>query len=256
MSDHRRHLALATAIGDLAWLIDRYPKALDVLADTSSAVAIRAGSTDRIGGRSGDVSNPTADAAMALVQQGVVGETTRKAMVRCVNDLGETAEHMRRSTTRALHDTDPGPAANWSLRQALTDATWCNTAPHTAVKAIHTWRQIGHDEDANELHHAIGHLEREAHWLRNRVGTVLVGATQAALQRPEVPEVKFCRNHQIHGWSVVAPTGLCEECATFRKRYKALPTLAILRAWDYGRRNLTTTMIAEAQAKRKRRRSA
>ena len=249
MKPSDRTLALNAAWAALWWLVDpehnRWAKTLEVLNDPASRVTIERGSGDDTGRRSvGGHSDPTGDAAGAVLEAGLDGRKQARDLRRSVATVAESARFLVATMTEQPYD---GPD---TIEHAISDIVWLVTVPHTAE----AWR-TDDDELRNEFDHAIEHLHRGAKLLANRCRSILAGAVR---EKPKVEQPKrtACRAHARSGRPDVLAVrkGLCEDCATFHDLHKVDPHEPIHRAWDYGRRRMSTALIAEAKAEASRRR--
>lgn len=249
MKPSDRTLALNAAWAALWWLVDpehnRWTKTLEVLNDPASRVTIERGSSDDTGRRSvGGHSDPTGDAAGAVLDAGLECRKQVRELHRTVSTVAESARFLVATMTEQPYD---GPD---TIEHAISDIVWLCTVPHSAE----AWRTAD-DAERNEFDHAIENLHRQALLLANQCRAILGGAVK---EKPSIkqPKRSACRAHARSGRPDVLAVrkGLCEECAAFHDVHKVDPHEPIHRAWDYGRRRMSTALIAEAKAEATRRR--
>lgn len=258
MTPGDRTRALDAAHHGLLWLTEpyspdhpdrtRWGMAHHVLADTTTALVLdqdRHGD-DGTGRRSiGPYSDPTGQLVAAAANTAAHQQQQRATLAGHETTIAELARWIR-----ATLQGDPHPGPD-SIYAATADVAWA-TQHHTAVLAS--------IDPANSLIADINDAIATLHTTTK----VTIGHTRAILQaavreKPDIrqPKLGDCRAHEAAGQHIPATHGgLCETCADFRRLHRCPPTPEIIRAWDYGRRRLTPTMIEQArtQHRQKRRR--
>ena len=261
MKPSDRTLALNAAWAALWWLVDpehnRWAKTLEVLNDPASRVTIERGSGDDTGRRSvGGHSDPTGDAAGAVLEAGLDGRKQARDLRRSVATVAESARFLVATMTEQPYDNPD------TIEHAISDIVWLVTVPHTAE----AWR-TDDDELRHEFDHAIEHLHAEAKLLANRCRSVLA---EAVREKPKVEQPKRteCRTHAAwrqerkrlnpDAYVEEVPAtkhGLCDRCRKFKENHKVPPTPAIIDRWErHGNETTPPALIMEAKAAAKTKR--
>lgn len=232
--------AVNATIDHLNWCADgRYLSAIVLLANVPIDYEDLGGSggddETRDRRQKGGHSDPTGDTVCAAAAR-------QHALQAAATRVCDHARWLRQTVTGHSLGTAPG-----TLTAAAADLEWLRSSAH----AVNHWLAPSVSID-NHLHDHLAAVAREAANLRYEVNNALRYSATVAAGRPKPRTLEPCKvcgpwGCKDHG---LGASGLCAKCQKFRTEYKCLPTEAIHRQWDYGRKVLPPSLLNEARVAR------